>query len=119
MVARRDDGARQRVLRLAALLARSLRRVREIPVVGRADAVRERRLRVPAERAQLADVEQLARRAVGLAAVEDERAAEADDLGDQLRELGDRDVLAAADVDDLGRVVALHEEQQASARSST
>src|SRR5690606_2831658 len=83
--------------------------VLDVPLVRRAQAVLERNARPPAEALQPADVEELARRAVGLAAVELDTPLEADDGPDQLGQLGNRDVLVDPDVDDLWRVVVLHQ----------
>ena len=69
------------------------------PVVGVAEAVGQVDAGAPAEAAQAGDVEQFARGAIGFARVEDELALEADDFGDLVREFGDGDVDAGADVE--------------------
>src|SRR5215470_7261083 len=68
-------------------------------LVRSGDAGLEADPRRPAEAPQASDVEELARRAVGLARVELERAAEPHDRRYRARQLGDRLVLAAADID--------------------
>ena len=55
--------------------------------------------RPPAEPFQDTSVQPAVRRPVGLAWVEPQRAAIADNVGDQRRQLGDRDVRARADID--------------------
>ena len=64
----------------------------------------------PAERIDARDVEQLARRAVRLRRVELDLARIADHVGDNPRELRDRDVLAGADIEELQVRIALHHE---------
>ena len=75
------------------------RRVLQIPAIGRFDTLAQTDLRAPAHVREARDVHQLARRAVGARRVGLDPAREARDLGHQLRELEDRDVLAGADVD--------------------
>src|SRR6266567_6082830 len=65
--------------------------------------------RSPAELAKPADIEQLARRSVGLARVEFERAAKADHRRDRARKIRDGLVLAASDIDQREAVGALQE----------
>src|SRR6266702_5918188 len=69
----------------------------------------KRRRRTPAKLVETADVEQLARRAVGTRGVETDFAAVTDDLGDHAGELGDGDVLAGADIDQLRLRIGLHQ----------
>src|SRR5712691_5937345 len=64
----------------------------------------------PAERVHLRNVEQLTRRTVRLRRVPGEFATKSDNLANQLRQLPNRDILAAPDVDDLGAVVSFEEE---------
>ena len=113
VVARRHDGARQRLLSASRLARACLLRVREVPVVSRADAVRERRLRA-ASRAREILLTSSSLRGVpsGLLRSKTSSPRKPTMSAIERGELRDRDVLAAADVDDLGRVVALHEEAQ-------
>src|SRR3954465_9010392 len=67
-------------------------------LVGRAQALRQRDARLPAESAHERDVQQLLRRTVGLGAVVDDLGPASDGLAHRRGELGDRLVLAAADV---------------------
>ena len=79
--------------------------------IGAGDALAQGSAGAPAEGGEAAHVEQLPRRPVGLAAVVDDAAAEADDLHHRLGQLGDRDVGADTDVDQRRRLVAaLHQE---------
>src|SRR5262245_53082390 len=80
------------------------------PLVGRHQPVAQLDLRRPAESAEARDVEQLARRAVGLGGVPHEFGAGVDDLADGLGQLLDRHVDAGADVDVRVIVVVLHQE---------
>src|SRR5436309_194662 len=84
-------------------------RVAKVPLVCGTNALRERDSWPPAERGHLAHVEQLARRAVGLGGVPKEFALETDDGGNHLRQFADGQVIAAPQVDELGRVVRFHE----------
>src|ERR1051326_1014478 len=68
--------------------------------VGRLEAVAQRRFGAPAERRELRHVEQLARRSVRARRVEHDLAVIAHDVGNEARELRDRDVLADADVEE-------------------
>src|SRR5262245_25066332 len=78
--------------------------------VGRAQPLGEVRPRAPAERRETRDVEELARRPVRLSRVIDETALVTYGRGDLARELGDRHVLAGADVEKtVGGVVLQHE----------
>lgn len=63
-------------------------------------------MRQPAEGAQTADIEELARGAVGLRRIEGQATSEAGDLCDQRCEIGDTDVFATAEVDETGARVA-------------
>src|ERR1051325_4037582 len=63
--------------------------VLEEPAIGLRQALLQRRLRRPAERGQLRDVQQLARRAIGLGGIEPQRALEADHLLNELSQLAD------------------------------
>src|SRR4249919_440828 len=81
--------------------------VREEPAVGFLDAFTQADARLPAKAVQAADVEQLARRAVGLAGVVDDRAFEAGDLLHEFGQFADADVVADADVDDVLAVISL------------
>src|SRR5690242_1348805 len=90
-------------------LVASFRQSLTEPLIGRADPLFEPDPALPAQRAELCDIEQLARRAVRLGAVVDEAAFEADDLGDELRELGDRHIHAGADIDPFLRGPGLEE----------
>src|SRR4029077_4236059 len=87
------------------------REVRQEPSVRGADALFQSDAWRPAERREARGVEELARRAVRLRVIEAQLAAEAHDPRHSVRELGDRQVLSPADVDELGVVVTLHEEQ--------
>ena len=69
-----------------------------VPSVCRGDAVAEGNPRPPPQGMNTGDVEELARRAFGLARVEANRSAVSDDVTDQLGQLADREVLADADV---------------------
>ena len=73
--------------------------VTEVPTVGLPQTILQRDPRPPAGPVQLGRVKQLASHAVGLAAVEPEPSAKANDPRDQPGELGDADLSAAADVD--------------------
>src|SRR5207245_5533405 len=64
--------------------------------------------RAPAERVALRAAQKLAWSAVGLRGVANDLAAEADDLADQARELGNRKVLAGAEIDQ-GRRIRAHQ----------
>ena len=90
------------------------------PSVGCLDTLTEGNGRGPAEGHDARNVEQLARRAVGLARVEAKRALEPDDLRDQLGELADGQILAGADVDVRSSPNSARADgRSASARSST
>src|SRR4051794_17215807 len=67
-------------------------------LVGGAQALGQRDARLPAERAHERNVQQLLRRTVGLGAVVDDLGAASDRLAHRRGQLGDRLVLAAADV---------------------
>ena len=85
-------------------LAGELARLLVVEAVGERDAV------LPAERVEAADVEQLARRAVGLRGVEAQHGVGVHHAADQLRQGADRQVAAGADVDVAYAVIALHQE---------
>src|SRR5882724_11452437 len=70
-------------------------------LVREPNAILQRRRGAPAELCEPADIEQLARRAVGTRRVKTDLAGIADGGGDHARELGDGDVLAGADIDQL------------------
>src|SRR5271169_5009667 len=70
----------------------------------------QRYRRMPAQRVDAGDVEELARRAIGQRRVKLDLAAEADDLGDQASELGNRDVFAGADIKEFKVRIAFHDE---------
>src|SRR5512140_3443375 len=72
-----------------------------IPGVRLRQAIGEADPRPPAEREEARDVEQLARASIRLAAVEGDLPLEPHGLLHHLRDLGDRHVLPAADVQDL------------------
>jgi len=84
----------------------------EIPGVGLFDAGFEVGLSLPPEALQAGDVEQFAGGAVGFVGVEDDVAGVADDGFEGKGEFADGDFLAGADVDEVGLVVGLHEEDQ-------
>src|SRR5436190_20930757 len=63
----------------------------------------------PAERVKTADIEQLARRTVGLARIEAERRRRMDHIYERLGQLANREVVAGADVDMTGLVVVVHQ----------
>src|SRR5579875_973852 len=86
--------------------------VLDIPAIGRAHAVLERDARPPAERRQPRNVDEFTRRAVGLGRIEGDRAAEPGDAADQRRQIGNRDFLAGADIDDLVGRIGLHQMHQ-------
>src|SRR5262249_37116738 len=77
----------------------------EEPVVGLGKGGAEVRRRPPAQRQQPAGVEDLARRAVGLARVEEESSAVIDDLRQQLCRIGDRTLRATTQSDDRVTIV--------------
>lgn len=82
------------------------------PGVGGADAALQGGAGLPAEVGQPADVQQLARNAVGLAGVPGQLAVVAHHALHQLGQLADGDVLTLADVDRLWVVVVLKQEQR-------
>jgi len=63
------------------------------------DAVSQRDAWPPADSHELGARHQLPRRTVGLRGIADDLAGEADHLGNQLREVVDRQILARADID--------------------
>src|SRR5712671_237948 len=67
--------------------------------IGPLEACAQRGPRPPSHAGELGTVEELARHAVGPRWVEDELAAIAHDVGDELGEFSDRHFLAAADID--------------------
>ncbi|WPL19442.1 hypothetical protein Thiowin_04569 [Thiorhodovibrio winogradskyi] len=69
------------------------------PMVGLAYALGQVDAGAPAKGVQAGDVEPFLWGAVGVAGVEDELALEADDVGDQVGEVGDGEVDAGADVE--------------------
>src|SRR5437879_1113164 len=79
--------------------------------VGRREALRQRGLGAPAERAQLRHVEQLLRCAVGPRGVKGELALVSDRFRNETREFGDGEILAGADVEEVfARIVLQHED---------
>lgn len=82
---------------------------RLIGFIGAHQAVAKRRRRPLAELVKAAEIEQLAWHAAGTRGVEADLASITDDLGDEAGELGDDDVLAAPDIDELGLRIALHQ----------
>jgi hypothetical protein len=64
------------------------------------DAFAETGLRLPSESLKARHVEQLTCRAVGLEGIENQFAAESDDLGDQFRGFADGNLIADADVNE-------------------
>ena len=96
----RKDARQLRPRRLGGQLPRRDRRgVFQIPAIGFPNAVHQGNPRAPAERAELSDIQQLARRPVRLRVVIDELPAPADDARNERCQLGDRKVLARADID--------------------
>ena len=81
----------------------------QIPVVGLANPFAQRNPRLPAEAVSFELSSSLRGVPSGLRRIEDERAAESDDLADQLREFADRHIFAEADVHDLRRVVVFEQ----------
>ena len=79
----------------------------EIPRIGLLQPVAQSDLRVPPKSVDLAHVQQLAGRPVGLARVELEFALVADDVGDQLGQFADRQVLPTPTLIGSGLVVVL------------
>eukprot|EP01136_Pigoraptor_vietnamica_P011332 Opistho-1_new@50086 len=77
--------------------------------VGEAEPRLERNLRTPSKRREARDIQQLARRAVGLAAVEDDAALEAHHVHHRLGEFADGEVRSAAHVDDRAVVAQFHQ----------
>src|SRR5271155_1109774 len=78
---------RLRAQRCNARAAHDVLLVREVPGVRALDALAQWDARVPTEGVQTRDIEELARRAVGLGRVEGDRALEPHDIGDQRGEL--------------------------------
>lgn len=93
------------------MLSAGGRLVFDEPAVGVGDALAEGDFRGPAERFDFGDVEEFAGGAVGFGAVELEGAFEAEDFADGFGEFADGDVFAAADVDQVGLIVAVEEEE--------
>src|SRR6187397_1144947 len=86
---------------------------RPVPGDGALEPVPQRRRRLPAEEvARAACVEAAARLPVRHRAVPGDAACEARDVGDELGEVADRDLVAGAKVDRLAAVVALGGERQ-------
>src|SRR6185503_15285273 len=84
-------------------------RVFEKPSVGRADALRKRNPRLPANTFETRDIEQFSRRAIRLRDVVLEPSGESDHLCNEPRELSNRHVAAEANVDVLFLLVEPHE----------
>lgn len=84
--------------------------VGEVPVVGLLDTLLEGGRVVPAELVDLGNIEELARGAVRLRGVPDERTGESDDFFHGLCEFTNGDVFASPDIDRTRLVVVLHEE---------
>ena len=79
--------------------------------MGVADAFSQVDSRFPAEGKKPADIHELARSSVRFGSVENEGSLESEHLADSLGEFLDRDILAAADVHDFGRVVIFEKEK--------
>src|SRR5579862_2446942 len=84
--------------------------VLKIPAIGLFNPLAQGNPRRPAERLDLVHREQFSRSAVRLGRIEGQLSFVADYLAEQFRQLADRHVFAAADVDDLGRIVSLQQE---------
>src|SRR6478736_6826816 len=87
-----------------------LQPVSEEPFVSLGDAFSQRDRMPPAERANSGHVQKLARRAVRLRLVPNEFAVETNHVADQLGQLANGHVFAAADVDDFWRIVFLEQQ---------
>src|SRR4051794_39717120 len=92
------------VLRSVRFGMHSVLHVIAVPGISIGDALAQPDARPPAEGGEAGDVEELARGAVGLAAVELESAPKADHVGHDLRQLGDGEIRAGADVEEAGPV---------------
>src|SRR5690606_12979517 len=79
------------------------------PLVGLCDPLAQGDPRLPAELLKAGHIQQLSRSAIRLAGVELQAPLKAHHLADEFRQLPDRNVLATADVYDLGLVVVLQE----------
>src|SRR5262249_6446076 len=82
----------------------------DVPVVALPEPLLQAGARTPAQRRQARDVQELARRPVGLAAIIDEAAAIADHASDGFGELADGQVCAGPDIDVLMGAVTLEQE---------
>src|SRR5687767_15770573 len=80
------------------------------PRVGLCEPSSKFDARPPTKSEQTGDVQQLAWRSVGLRAVEADSPLETHCVLHEVRDLGDRHVLAAADVENLGTVVVVENE---------
>src|SRR5204863_6199625 len=85
--------------------------VREVPLVGSADAVFQADSRPPTGSLKPRNVEKLARRAIRFAGIESDAALVSNDALDQRCQFGNREILTATYVDDLVAVIAEHEVQ--------
>src|ERR1035438_726424 len=74
-----------------------------VPFVGAPDTFGKADSRLPAEVSKPRNVQQLAGSAVWFAAILHSSPCKAHDLGDQKRQIADRDLAAGADVDDFRR----------------
>ena len=77
--------------------------------ISQLDAITQRGLGRPAQALEAADVEQLARRTVGLGGIKHDAALEADDVHHGLGQFADGDVFAGADIDQRAVVARLHQ----------
>ena len=78
----------------------------QIPLIGAGDAVFQSDARLPSERVQPRNIQQLARRPVRLGGVEHQSPSKPVTRCDHLGQLADGDILSGADVDDLRVVVS-------------
>ena len=81
------------------------------PAIGLLYALCQRNAGRPAKAAQTTDIEEFAWRSIGFARIEVDASGKADDPGNHFRELAYRQILAAADVDEIFAVLALHEKE--------
>src|SRR6266513_1243591 len=99
----------RRMRRIRTSCNSRLHAIRTKPFVRSRNPIPQWNRWLPAEVAKPRDIQKLSRRAVRLRCVAGQITIETDHIADQLRQFANRNVLAAADIDDLWRVIFLQQ----------
>src|SRR5437879_12222908 len=99
----------RRMRRIRTSAMRRLPAIYTEPFVRSRDPLSQWNCWLPAEVAKLRDIQKLSRRAIRLRRVPGEITMKTDHIANQLRQFANRNVLAAADIDDLWRVIFLQQ----------